>query len=278
MGTPSPATPWGGALWALLLATFGCSAGQPLGGESMCTAQPLAKYSITFTGKWSQASFPKQYPMFRPPAQWSFLLGAAHSPDYSLWRKGQYVSNGLRDFAERSEAWALMREMEAAGERLQSVYGVFSAPAVPSGTGQTSAEFEAHSRHSLFATVPQDTVTEITASSPSHPANSFYYPRLKSLPPIATVTLARLPHSPRAFPPAPGLGVGGNEVADSLPAPETPLDCEVSLWSSWGLCAGPCGRPGAKSRTRYVHARPANHGAPCPALEEEAPCVPDNCV
>lgn len=77
--------------------------------------------------------------------------GAAHSPDYSLWRKGQYVSNGLRDFAERSEAWALMREMEAAGEKLQSVYGVFSAPAVPSGTGQTSAEFEAHSRHSLVS-------------------------------------------------------------------------------------------------------------------------------
>ncbi|XP_033275537.1 spondin-2 isoform X2 [Orcinus orca] len=278
MGTPSPAAPWGRALWALLLATLGCSAGQPLGGEPMCTAQPLAKYSITFTGKWSQASFPKQYPLFRPPAQWSSLLGAAHSPDYSLWRKGQYVSNGLRDFAERSEAWALMREMEAAGEKLQSVHGVFSAPAVPSGTGQTSAEFEAHSRHSLFATVPQDTVTEITASSPSHPANSFYYPRLKSLPPIATVTLARLPQSPRAFPPAPGLGGGGNELAYSLPAPETPLDCEVSLWSSWGLCAGPCGRPGAKSRTRYVRARPANHGAPCPGLEEEAPCVPDNCV
>ncbi|XP_058923404.1 spondin-2 isoform X1 [Kogia breviceps] len=332
MGSPSPAAAWGGALWALL-ATLGCSAGQPLGGEAMCTAQPLAKYSITFTGKWTQASFPKQYPMFRPPAQWSPLLGAVHSPDYSLWRKGQYASNGLREFAERGEAWALMREMEAAGEKLQSVHSVFSAPAVPSGTGQTSAQLEAHSRHSLvsfvvrivpspdwfvgvesmdlcdggrwreqvavdlhpydagtdsgftfsspkFATVPQDTVTEITASSPSHPVNSFYYPRLKSLPPIATVTLtlARLLHSPRAFPPALDLGVGGNEVANSLPAPETPLDCEVSLWSSWGLCAGPCGRPGAKSRTRYVHSRPANHGAPCPALEEEAPCVPDNCV
>lgn len=61
-------------------------------------------------------------------------------------------------------------------------------------------------------------------------------------------------------------------------APETPLDCEVSLWSSWGLCAGPCGRLGAKSRTRYVRVRPANHGAPCPPLEEEAPCDPDNCL
>ncbi|XP_006067447.3 spondin-2 isoform X2 [Bubalus bubalis] len=273
MGAPRPVFPRGAALWAFLLASLGSVAGQPLGAEPMCTAQPLARYSITFTGKWSQASFPKQYPLFRPPAQWSSLLGAAHSSDYSLWRKDQYVSNGLREFAERGEAWALMREMEAAGERLQSVHGVFSAPAVPSGTGQTSSELEAHSRHSL------DTVTEITASSPSHPANSFYYPRLKALPPIAKVTLVRLRQSSRAFvPPALGLGVGGNEIVDSLPDPETPLDCEVSLWSSWGLCAGPCGRPGAKSRTRYVRVRPANHGAPCPPLEEEAPCEPDNCV
>ncbi|XP_070318512.1 spondin-2 [Odocoileus virginianus] len=332
MGAPRLAFPRAATLWALLLASLGGVAGQPLGAEPMCTAQPLARYSITFTGKWSQASFPKQYPLFRPPAQWSSLLGAAHSSDYSLWRKDQYVSNGLREFAERGEAWALMREMEAAGERLQSVHGVFSAPAVPSGTGQTSGELEAHSRHSLvsfvvrivpspdwfvgvdsldlcdggrwreqvavdlypydagtdsgftfsspnFATVPQDTVTEITASSPSHPANSFYYPRLKALPPIARVTLVRLRQSPRAFiPPALGLGAGGNEIMDSLPDPETPLDCEVSLWSSWGLCAGPCGRLGAKSRTRYVRVRPANHGAPCPPLEEEAPCDPDNCV
>uniref|UniRef100_A0AC11D813 Uncharacterized protein n=1 Tax=Ovis aries TaxID=9940 RepID=A0AC11D813_SHEEP len=153
MGAPRPVFPWGAALWAFLLASLGGAAGQPLGAEPMCTAQPLARYSVTFTGKWSQASFPKQYPLFRPPAQWSSLLGAAHSSDYSLWRKDQYVSNGLREFAERGEAWALMREMEAAGERLQSVHGVFSAPAVPSGTGQTSAELEAHARHSLVSFV-----------------------------------------------------------------------------------------------------------------------------
>ncbi|XP_044123910.1 spondin-2 [Neovison vison] len=334
MGAPSHATTWGRALWAVLLTTLGSVASQPLGGESVCTARPLAKYSITFTGKWSQTAFPKQYPLFRPPAQWSSLLGAAHSSDYSLWRKNQYVSDGLRDFAERGEAWALMREMEAAGEKLQSVHEVFSAPAVPSGTGQTSAELEAHSRHSLvsfvvrivpspdwfvgvdsldlcdgdrwreqvavdlypydagtdsgftfsspnFATIPQDTVTEITSSSPSHPANSFYYPRLKSLPPIARVTLVRLRHNSRAFvPPAPGpVGAGGsNEIVDSVSVAETPLDCEVSLWSSWGLCAGPCGKLGAKSRTRYIRVQPANHGAPCPELQEEAECVPDNCV
>ncbi|XP_045384277.1 spondin-2 isoform X1 [Lemur catta] len=332
MENPSLASTLGRALWTLLLATLSSTTGQPFGGESVCTARPLAKYSITFTGKWSQTAFPKQYPLFRPPAQWSSLLGAAHSSDYSMWRKNEYVSNGMRDFAERGEAWALMREIEAAGEKLQSVHGVFSAPAVPSGTGQTSTELEVHSRHSLvsfvvrivpspdwfvgidsldlceggrwkeqvavdlyphdagtdsgftfsspnFATIPQDTVTEITSSSPSHPANSFYYPRLKSLPPIARVTLVRLRQGPRTFiPPAPGLASRDNEIVDSLSGPETPLDCEVSLWSSWGLCTGPCGKLGAKTRTRYVRVQPANNGTPCPELEEEAECVPDNCV
>lgn len=77
--------------------------------------------------------------------------GAAHSSDYSMWRKNEYVSNGLREFAERGEAWALMKEIEAAGEKLQSVHAVFSAPAVPSGTGQTSTELEVHPRHSLVS-------------------------------------------------------------------------------------------------------------------------------
>ncbi|EDL37411.1 spondin 2, extracellular matrix protein, isoform CRA_a, partial [Mus musculus] len=91
----------GRALWVFLLAMIGSTTSQPLGGESVCTARPLARYSITFIGKWSQTAFPKQYPLFRPPAQWSSLLGAAHSSDYSMWRKNEYVSNGLRDFAER---------------------------------------------------------------------------------------------------------------------------------------------------------------------------------
>lgn len=41
----------------------------------MCTASETAQYSLTFTGKWTQAAFPKQYPRYRPPAQWSHLIG-----------------------------------------------------------------------------------------------------------------------------------------------------------------------------------------------------------
>lgn len=41
----------------------------------MCTASEPAQYRLTFSGKWSQAAFPKQYPVYRPPAQWSNIVG-----------------------------------------------------------------------------------------------------------------------------------------------------------------------------------------------------------
>uniref|UniRef100_A0A2K5J191 Spondin domain-containing protein n=1 Tax=Colobus angolensis palliatus TaxID=336983 RepID=A0A2K5J191_COLAP len=299
MENPSPAAALGRALWALLLATLG-AAGLPRGGESVCSARAPAKYSITFTGKWSQTTFPKQYPMFRPPAQWSSLLGkcspllafcstrraasdcrapAVCGSGGAVGTGGGHGDSGLQvSFVVRivpSPDWFVgvdsLDLCDGDRWREQAALDLY-----PYDAG-TDSGFTFSSPN--FATIPQDTVTEITSSSPSHPANSFYYPRLKALPPIARVTLVRLPQSPRAFvPPAPVPPSRDNEIVDSASVPETPLDCEVSLWSSWGLCGGPCGRLGAKSRTRYVRVQPANNGSPCPDLEEEAECVPDNCV
>lgn len=79
----------GRALWVFLLAMLGSTTSQPLGGESVCTARPLARYSITFIGKWSQTAFPKQYPLFRPPAQWSSLLGKGAFPPSASSRRLQ---------------------------------------------------------------------------------------------------------------------------------------------------------------------------------------------
>ncbi|NXX37598.1 SPON2 protein, partial [Nicator chloris] len=80
-------------------------------------------------------------------------IGVTHSSDYSMWKKNEYASNGVRDFAEKGEAWALMKEIEEAGEKIQSVHGIFSAPAISSGTGQTSTELEVHPRHPLVSFV-----------------------------------------------------------------------------------------------------------------------------
>lgn len=74
-----------------------------------------------------------------------------HSSDYNIWQRNEFASNGVREFAEKGEAWTLMKEVEAAGERIQSVYGVLSAPAVVGGTGQMNTEFEVFARHSYVS-------------------------------------------------------------------------------------------------------------------------------
>lgn len=68
-----------------------------------------------------------------------------------MWQRNEFASNGVREFAEKSEAWTLMKEVETAGERIQSVYGILSAPAVVGGTGQMDTEFEVFARHSLVS-------------------------------------------------------------------------------------------------------------------------------
>ncbi|MEQ2179795.1 hypothetical protein GOODEAATRI_028800 [Goodea atripinnis] len=106
--------------------------------------------------------------------------------------------------------------------------------------------------------------------------NSFYYPRLKELPPIASIKITRQHRSPDR------LTSISNHILPNSISPQrfsaTPLDCEVSLWSSWGLCLGPCSRGGVRHRTRYILLRPANAGIPCPELEEQAECVSHSCM
>ncbi|XP_020562049.1 spondin-2 isoform X1 [Oryzias latipes] len=327
-----------GALCHLLVLMIGLSQGVhsvPVPTDlPMCTASEPAQYSLTFSGKWTRAAFPKQYPVYRPPAQWSNLIGVTHSLDYHMWQRNEFASNGVREFAEKSEAWTLMKEVETAGERIQSVYGILSAPAVVGGTGQMDTEFEVFARHSLmsfmvriipspdwfvgvdsinlcngdkwkesvtlelfpydagtdsgftfsspnFETIPQDRITQITSSYPSHPANSFFYPRLKHLPPIAKVKLTKIKKTNQIIslpmePTQSNLLPTGNEIEETLI--NTPLDCEVSVWSPWGLCKGKCGESGVQHRTRYVIMHPANNGVACPLLEEERKCIPDNCL
>ncbi|XP_076149161.1 spondin-2b isoform X2 [Alosa pseudoharengus] len=304
-------------LLAILILTFNTLSGvnlMPVSVDPVCTATSTAKYSLKFTGKWSQTSFPKHYPLYRPPAQFSPVFGVTHSSDYHIWQSDDYASNGVREFTEKGEAWTLINEVEAAGEKIQSVYGLFSAPAVLDGTGQTISEFEVFARHSFLSFIvrivpspdwfvgmdslnlcdgehwkenismdlyPYDAGTDsgFTFSSP----NFETIPQDKvtqHLPPLAKVILTKikntqvfsLPIEPTQSNQIPT----GNEIEGSLI--NTPLDCEVSAWSPWGLCKGKCGESGARHRTRYIHLHPANNGAPCPPLEEERKCTPDNCV
>ena len=51
---------------------------------------------------------------------------------------------------------------------------------------------ESHQNHHNLIDPDRSTPPQITSSSPNHPANSFFYPRLKHLPPIAKVMLTKI--------------------------------------------------------------------------------------
>lgn len=73
-------------LLAVLVQPYLTPAGplQPL-NVSICTAKGPASYILVFTGHWSPQAFPKQYPLFRPPAQWSKLIGKKDCLEQRKW-------------------------------------------------------------------------------------------------------------------------------------------------------------------------------------------------
>ena len=56
-----------------LVAAAAAASGDPAGTE--CDADKLAVYRVVFNTFWDRETFPRQYPEWRPPAQWSKLIG-----------------------------------------------------------------------------------------------------------------------------------------------------------------------------------------------------------
>ena len=43
--------------------------------DVLCEPDHLTVYRVTLTTNWTSRSFPKHYPQWRPPAQWSKFIG-----------------------------------------------------------------------------------------------------------------------------------------------------------------------------------------------------------
>ncbi|CAG01211.1 unnamed protein product, partial [Tetraodon nigroviridis] len=69
---------------------------RPLNG-SECTARGPASYLLVFTGHWSPQAFPKQYPLFRPPAQWSKLMALVLVPCQAMMSCLLQTETRIRD-------------------------------------------------------------------------------------------------------------------------------------------------------------------------------------
>merc|ERR1711892_520153 len=209
-------------------------------GEPTCSADSLAVYKLVLETHWSEEMFPKQYPQWRPPAQWSKTVGYTHNGSISLFKTGQAVSDGVRMFVEKGDSDML--ERATAGS---SFLGTVFAPSIQQGEGRTetlifvdgnntklslmtaivpspdwfiglaslelcqdgdwldyarldASPMDAGTDNGLtftspnWATDPRGEVVTITNTEPAHPAASFNYPHLHTLPSIATYSLQKL--------------------------------------------------------------------------------------
>ena len=59
----------------LFVFSLSCAAASPVSSGTECDADKLAVYRVVFDTFWDRETFPKQYPEWRPPAQWSKLIG-----------------------------------------------------------------------------------------------------------------------------------------------------------------------------------------------------------
>ncbi|XP_045483383.1 spondin-2 [Harmonia axyridis] len=115
--------------------------------ESTCSPNKLTVYKMVLHTFWSRTTFPKHYPDWRPPAQWSKVFGRSHDKSTYLYRLGQKSSQGVKTFAETGRSDVL--EVQSQGQR--GIFDVFNAPSVAQGVGRTEAKFFVDGNHSLVS-------------------------------------------------------------------------------------------------------------------------------
>lgn len=114
------------------------------GENEPCQPDKLTVYKVVLHTFWSRDKFPKHYPDWRPPAQWSKVFGRSHDKSFKLFRLGQRSSAGVKVFAETGRSDVLEEQSQGEG----GIYDEFNAPPITMGVGRTEAEFFVDGNHS----------------------------------------------------------------------------------------------------------------------------------
>ncbi|XP_046648077.1 spondin-1-like isoform X1 [Daphnia pulicaria] len=115
----------------------------------LCQPDRLTVYRVTLNTFWNPRNFPKHYPQWRPPAQWSKLVGRSHNKSYTLYRLHQKATEGLKLFAENGRSDYLDTQSQGEG----GIYDEFNAPPITSGEGKTEADFFVDGNHSRVSLI-----------------------------------------------------------------------------------------------------------------------------
>ncbi|XP_032516431.1 spondin-2 [Danaus plexippus] len=127
-------------MWLLLMLPVFAIAAVPPSDSEACNPDKMTVYRMVLHTYWTREKFPKHYPDWRPPAQWSKVYGVSHSRSYVLFRLGRRVSPSVRQFAESGRSDTL----GAAPGTLD----VFGGAAIGQGLGRAEADFFVDGNHS----------------------------------------------------------------------------------------------------------------------------------
>ncbi|TMW52956.1 hypothetical protein DOY81_001989 [Sarcophaga bullata] len=164
---------------------------------SDCTLDRLAVYKVVLHTYWTRDLFPKHYPDWRPTAQWTKTLGRTHDSSFALYHIGKQATAGVKQFAETvslmtrivpSPDWFIgvdSFQLCVGGSWIDTV--TVEMDPLDAGT-DNGFTFTAPN----WPTSPQGVIYRITSRYPAHPAGSFFYPKSKRLPPIATFQFIKL--------------------------------------------------------------------------------------
>ncbi|XP_054708830.1 spondin-2-like [Uloborus diversus] len=115
-----------------------------------CPPDVLVMYRMVLHTEWSEENFPKQYPEWRPPAQWSVVLGRSHNSSGVLWKLGKIASDSVKMFVETGKAEMLIRE---GADQKRGILTEFFAPPITKGVGSTETKFFVDASHSKVSMI-----------------------------------------------------------------------------------------------------------------------------
>lgn len=135
-------------LWHLLVLCLGATS-LARTAPNACRQDELTVYKVMMETHWSPRDFPKHYPEWRPPAQWSKLIGMSHGRPYVLFRAGEVADTAIKSFSEtgRSDLIEQNAQLE------EGVLDTFITPPISQGVGVTHSQVFVDGNHSRISLI-----------------------------------------------------------------------------------------------------------------------------
>ncbi|XP_055691260.1 spondin-2 [Lutzomyia longipalpis] len=107
----------------------------------------LAVYKVVLHTYWTRELFPKHFPDWRPPAQWTKTVGRTHTSHWRLFREGELASAGVKQFVETGRSDLLTDSLD------ERILDAFTLPGITSGNGRSQGKFFVDGNHSIVSLI-----------------------------------------------------------------------------------------------------------------------------